>query len=132
MRDRLHLAEIALDDIGAEARPLGGREAGAMRIGKLHDFEGAGPIGHAPQEAALLERQDQAMDAGLGLEIEGFLHLLERGGHSVLLQSFIDEEEQFKLFARQHGVTCSKNVPGKSLSENRNKYKTKITVLVWF
>ena len=72
------------------------------------------------------------MNAGLGLEIERILHFFERRGDPVLFEAFIDEKEQFKLFARQHGVTCSKNVPGKSLSENRNKYKTKITVPVWF
>src|SRR5689334_4375174 len=132
MRNGFYLAEIAFDDVGAESRALGGGKAGAMRIRQFHDLERPGAVGHAAQEAALFEGQDQAMDARLGLQVEGVFHFLERGGDSVFLEAFIDEKEQFKLFARQHGVTCSKNVPGKSSSKNRNKNKTKITVLVWF
>ena len=105
-RDRLHLAEIALDDIGREIAAAWAPRLGEWRFGQLDHLERAGPVGHAPQEAALLERQDQAMDAGLGLEIQRILHFLERGRNAFLLQAFVDEKKQFELFAREHGITC--------------------------
>src|SRR5690606_6332743 len=65
-------------------------------------FERAGAVGQAADEAALLERRDQAMHAGLALEVERFLHLLERRGNSRLLQLALDEAKEFVLLGGQH------------------------------
>jgi hypothetical protein len=60
------------------------------------------PIGQAADEAAFLQRADQAVDAGLGFQIQRLLHLLERWGDAARLQPVMDEAEQLMLLARQH------------------------------
>ena len=57
---RTHLAEIAFDDARREAAAAAG---GGLQLGQLDHFDGARAVGQAPNEAALLERGDQAMDA---------------------------------------------------------------------
>ena len=57
---------------------------------------------HAPDEPALLQRVDQTVDAGLGLEAQGVLHLVEGGRDPGLADALIDEIEELELLLRQH------------------------------
>ena len=54
-------------------------------LGQFQHFQSARPVGQAADEVALLERADQPVNAGLGLEPERFLHFLERGGNAAIL-----------------------------------------------
>ena len=78
-----------------------------MGFRQLDHFQGAGAVGHALEKAPLFQRHDQPMHAGLGLEIQGILHFLERGRNPFLLQALIDEKQQFELFAREHDGSLS-------------------------
>jgi hypothetical protein len=89
-------------EIGTPAALVAHSEARAVGFRKLEHFEGARPVRHPAQEPALLERQDQPVNARLGLEIEGVLHLLEGRRHAVLFQPLIDEEKEFELLACEH------------------------------
>jgi hypothetical protein len=42
------------------------------------------------------------MDAGLGAEVEGILHLVEGGRNARLLEALIDEHQEFVLLSREH------------------------------
>ncbi len=97
-----------LDDLGLE-RATG---AGARRglLGKPDDFKGAGPVRQAPQETAFLQRRDQSVDAGLRGEVQGLLHLVERGRHPRLLDPLVDEHKQFMLLAREHWFGLGTNL----------------------
>jgi hypothetical protein len=66
-------------------------------------------VGQAAQEAALLQGGDQAVDAGLGGQVQRVLHLVEGGGDARLLQPLVDEHEQFVLLAREHGPSSTLN-----------------------
>jgi hypothetical protein len=57
------------------------RAGDGRRFGQPQHFDRAGPIRQAADEIALLKRQDQPMNAGLGAQIERFLHLVERRRH---------------------------------------------------
>ncbi len=72
------------------------------RFGKLDDFDGARPVGQAADEAALLKRRDEAVDAGLRPQVERILHLIERGGNAGFLQALMDKAQQLGLLAGQH------------------------------
>ena len=52
--------------------------------------------------AALRPGAIESVNAGLGGEVERLLHLVERRRDSALLQAFMDEHQEFMLFARQH------------------------------
>jgi hypothetical protein len=58
-----HAAEVALDHRRGEAASAA---IVPDRIRQLDHFDRARPIGQAADEAALLQRRDQAMDAGFG------------------------------------------------------------------
>ncbi len=98
---RLHLAEPALDDGRAET-PTRRLRAGDA-VGQLDHLQRTGPVRQPADEAALLQRHDQAVDAGFRLQVERVLHLVEGGRHAALAQALMDEAEQFELFACQHG-----------------------------
>jgi hypothetical protein len=93
------LAERSFDDARREAAAA---VAGAGELGQLDDFDGAGAVGQAADEAAFFQRGDEAVDAGLGAQVERILHLVEGGRHTGLFQPFIDETQKFVLFAREH------------------------------
>src|SRR6187551_668152 len=95
------LAERAFDDAGGEAAAAVA-VTGARKLGQLDDFDGAGAVGQAADEAALFQGGDQAVDAGLGAEVERILHLVEGGRHAGFLEPFVDETQKFILFARKH------------------------------
>ena len=61
--------------------------------GKSQDFDGAGAVRQPPDEAALLERHDQAVDARLRTQVQGVLHFVERRGHPGLLQALMNEAQ---------------------------------------
>jgi hypothetical protein len=50
----------------------------------------------------------------LGLEVERFLHLLERRRDAALAEPAVDEHQQFVLLARQHGLFR----PGERMQNN--------------
>jgi hypothetical protein len=92
----------ALDHLGLEgAAPLGRRgRRGLLR--QLDHLQRPGPVGQAADEAALLERRDQPVDARLGRQVQRLLHLVEGGGDAGLLDPFVDEHQQLVLLAREH------------------------------
>src|SRR3546814_382007 len=57
----------------------------------------------AADEAALLQRRDQPMDARLGLEVERVLHLVEGWRDAGVLDPLLDEHEQLVLLPGEHG-----------------------------
>ena len=76
----------------------------ATEFRQLDHLDGARPVRQAADEAALLERGDQAMDAGLRAQVERVLHLVEGGRHAGLLQPLVDEAQKLELLAGQHLV----------------------------
>jgi hypothetical protein len=100
--------EVAADDVERGAAILAGARGGGgglrgLVFGQADDVEGARPVRQAADEAALLQPGDQAVDAGLRLEAQGLLHLIEGGRNAGFAQAFLDEFQQFPLLARQHG-----------------------------
>ena len=73
-------------------------------FGQLDHLDGARPVGQAADEAALLQRRDQPVDAGFGAQVERVLHLVEGGRNARFLQPLVDEAQQLELFAGQHLV----------------------------
>ena len=71
-------------------------------LGQLDDLKRAGAMRQAAQEPALLKGRDQAMDAGLGLEVQRLLHFVERGRDAGFPQTLVNEHEQFILLAGEH------------------------------
>src|SRR5580698_4152196 len=67
-RARTHPAEIALDDTWGETPRAAGHHALGDRFRQFDYFDGARPVRQAADEAALLERRDEAMNAGLGTQ----------------------------------------------------------------
>jgi hypothetical protein len=95
-------AEIALDHVGDEpARASVGDPVGD-RVGQTDHLDRARTVGQPANEAALLERRDQAVDPGFGTQIERLLHLVEGRRHAGLLQPLMNKAEQLVLLARQH------------------------------
>src|SRR6266581_3507577 len=72
------------------------------RIRKPDHFDRARSVGQPPDEAALLERGDQPVNAGFRAQVERVLHLVEGGGNAALLEPLVNEPQQFQLLARQH------------------------------
>ena len=65
-------------------------------------LDGAGPVRQTANEAALDERCDEPVNAGLGPQIEGVLHFIEGGGHAAFLHAPVDEEQKLFLFFGEH------------------------------
>lgn len=72
---RLAVGAVAIDHLWLEAA---GETAKAL--GQLHDLDRAGPVGQPPDEATLLQRRDQAVNAGLRPQVERLLHFVETRG----------------------------------------------------
>src|SRR3546814_9202514 len=68
-----------------------------------HHLDGAGAVGQAADEAALFKPGDEPVNARLGLEGEGVLHLVERGRDAVFLKVPVDEEQKLVLLFGEHG-----------------------------
>ncbi len=71
--------------------------AACMDFRQANNFDGAGAIGQPLDETTLLQRLDQAVDAGLGAEIQCILHLVEGRRNAGLLEPPVHENEQFVL-----------------------------------
>src|SRR5262252_10648025 len=97
-----HPAKIALDHARCESARTTCADAVRNRLRQFDHLDGAGTIGQPANEAALLERRDQAMDPGFRTQIERVLHLVEGGRHAGLLEALVDEAQQFELFSGQH------------------------------
>jgi hypothetical protein len=91
---RAHAAEIALDHAGGKAARAAVAHPVRDGLGKLDDLDGARPVGEAPDEAALFQGGDQAVNAGFGPQVEGVLHFIEGGGDSGLGQALVDETQE--------------------------------------
>ena len=94
-------------------KPRRPADAVADRLRQLDHLDGARPVGQAADEAALLQRRDQAVDAGLRAQIERVLHLVEGGRNPALLQPLMDEAQKLELLAGQHRVV-SPRCPGRA------------------
>ena len=66
----------------------------------LDHFERAGAVRKAPDEPALLQRRDQAVDARLALEVECFLHFLKTWRDAGFFKPLLNEADQLVLFCR--------------------------------
>jgi hypothetical protein len=97
-----HAAEIAFDHARGEAARACRRHAVRNRFGKLDHLDGTRAVRQAADEAALLERRDQTMNAGFGAQVERILHLVERRRNACFLQALMNKTKQFCLLARQH------------------------------
>jgi hypothetical protein len=98
--DRLRLAEAALDD--ARRKAARGLQARGIGFRQLDDFERARPVRQAANEAALLKRRDQPVNAGFRGEVECILHFVEGRRNAGLLHPFVNEQKQFLLLACEH------------------------------
>ena len=91
---------------------------GAIEFGQPKHLKRARPVGQPADEAALLQRRDQPVDAGFRREIQRILHFVEGRGDAGLLQPLMNEEEKFMLLARQH-----RSFPRESnVKQNQNKH----------
>src|SRR6185312_1455852 len=97
--------------VPAAMRPITGTATGRSpssaavcrrQFGQLDHLDGARAVGKAPDEAALLQRRDEAVDSRLRTQIERVLHLVEGGRNAGLFQPLVDETQKFILFAREH------------------------------
>ena len=110
---RPHAAKVALDDAGVKAPrpPAAAADAMGDRVGQLDDLDGARPVGQAADEAALLQRRDQPVDAGFRPQVERVLHLVEGRRNPGLGQPFMNETQELELLAGQHIVRFSPSRP---------------------
>ncbi|MNE02505.1 hypothetical protein D3C80_949830 [compost metagenome] len=97
----------ALDDAGLEAG-MAARCACCGLFRQLGHFQRAGAVGQAADEAALLQRRDQAVDARLGRQIQRLLHLVEGGRDARFLNPFVNEHQEFVLLLGEHGRKASR------------------------
>ena len=86
--------------VNLRVRPL--PRPGLTEFRQLDHLDGAGTVRQAADEAALLQRRDEPVDAGFGTQIESVLHLVEGGRHAGLLQTLVNEAQQLELLAGQH------------------------------
>jgi len=64
-----------------------------------------------PQEPALLESGDQAVDARFRRQVERLLHFVEGWRDAGFLDAFVNEHQKFVLFAREHRRLASSGRP---------------------
>ena len=83
--------------LGENAR-RGAARPGETDSGSLIISMRAGAVRQAADEAALLQRRDQPVNAGLGPQIERVLHLVEGRRHAGLLQPLVDEDSSSYCF----------------------------------
>ena len=97
------------------AEPMGDR------IRQLDHFDGARPIGQAADEATLLQRRNQAVDAGFRAQVERILHFVERGGDAGFLQALMDKAQKFELFAGQHCFSPERSLAHEPVETNHER-----------
>ena len=79
------------------------RRADGRRFRQAQHLDRARAVGQAADEAALLQRHDQAMDARFRAQVERVLHFVEGGRNPLGLQALMDEAQQLALLSGQHG-----------------------------
>ena len=94
----------ALDHVGLEGRASLGRSGGRRLFRQLHHLQRAGAVGETADEAAFLQRRDQAVDARLGRQVQRLLHLVEGRRNARLPDALMNEHQEFVLFLREHGA----------------------------
>src|SRR5262249_39864327 len=97
-----HPAEITLDYARREPACAACADTVRDRLRQLDHLDGAGTIRQAADEAAFLQRRDEAMDPGFRTQIERVLHLVEGGRDAALFEALVNEAQQFELFSGQH------------------------------
>jgi hypothetical protein len=102
------LPSTGISNARAEAPAAGRRRRRRGCVRQLDHLQRARPVGQAAQEAALFQRGDQAVDAGLGRQIQRLLHFVERGRNAGFLQPLMDEQQKLALLGRQHGPAASR------------------------
>ena len=85
---------------------------GTTDSGKLDDLERARPMGQAADEAALLERGDQAVDPRFRSQVESLLHFVEGRRYPRFLEAFVDEHQKLELLFGEHGSIPQSRVHG--------------------
>jgi hypothetical protein len=90
---------------------------------QFHHLQSAGALLQPLDEAALFQRCDQPVDAGLGFQVQRILHLVEGGRNARLPDALMDEHEQFVLLLGQHLKVL--RAPETKAQQCRN-------VLIWF
>ncbi len=88
--------------LGRETATARAAEAATGLIGELNNFNRAGAVRQTADEAALLERGNEAVNARFRAQVERILHLVEGGRNPGFLQPLMNKSQQFVLFARQH------------------------------
>jgi hypothetical protein len=101
-----------LDDIGR-------RRGGRRRFGQLDDFERTRPVGQPPDEPALLERRNQAMDTRLRLQLQRLTHFVKAWAHARVTKAFLDVEKKLSLLGGQHSAPPSWNEWGTCRKQTR-------------
>jgi hypothetical protein len=104
---------------------------------QFQHFERAGAVRQAANEAALLERHHEAVDAGFGAQVERVLHLVEGGGDAGFLEALVDETQQLALFLGQHwlclgSVAANATQFGRSMRRALKQIMNMLTVRVAF
>ncbi len=69
---------------------------------QLDHLDRARAIRQPADEAALLERGDQPVNAGFRAQVERILHFVERRWNPGLLEALVDETQEFSLLACEH------------------------------
>ena len=88
--------------LGVKPRRAARTDAVGDRFRQLDHLDGARAVRQAADEAALLERRDQPMNARFGAQVERVLHLVEGRRNSGLLEPLMDKTQEFSLLAREH------------------------------
>ena len=107
----------------------GGPQGFRHVVRQFEHFQGAGALFHPAQEAALFQGGDQAVDAGLGFEVQRFLHFIEGGGDAGFPDSLMDEHQKLILFPGQHVLSFPSAVL-RVRPTHRNKAETSRIVLL--
>ncbi|MNI51588.1 hypothetical protein D3C73_1063210 [compost metagenome] len=100
---RARVQAAALDHVGLEGRAALGRGGGRRLFRQLDHLQRAGAMGQTADEAAFLQRRDQAVDAGFGRQVQRFLHLVEGRRNARLPDALMNEHQEFVLFLCEHG-----------------------------
>ena len=101
--DRHDRRVARIDQLRLKGRAAFGRRRGRRLLRQLHYFQSPSPVGKATQEAAFLQRCDQAVNAGLGRQVQRLLHLVERRRDAGFLDPLMNEHEKFVLLTGEHG-----------------------------
>ncbi len=109
-------AQIPFDHARREAARAAGGDSVRDRFGQLDHFDRPRPVGQAADEASLLERRDQAVNARFRAQVERVLHLVEGGWNSGLLEALMDKTQELGLLACEHRAASPGPLGGRNKS----------------